>query len=178
MGGEYITNDIAIGLRLPPAVAGQMKLRHGHALAAQVAEDERFTISPYGENSPVVVPRWKLAEIIQARCEEILENVQQEIKRSGYDGLLPAGVVLCGGTAMLPGLRELARDLFELPVQIGSPEEHLRIDRPGQQSHRPAVGVGLVEWTPMWDEGGGGWRTVRTPWWKRLGPWLRTLLPN
>lgn len=177
VGGEYITNDIAIGLRLPPEVAGQMKLRHGHAVATQVAEDERFTISPYGENSPVVVPRWKLAEIIQARCEEILENVQQEIKRSGYDGLLPAGVVLCGGTAMLPGLRELARDLFELPVQIGVPK---RISGLTDQVNNPSagVGVGLVEWTPMWDEGGGGWRTVRTPWWKRMGPWLRTLLPN
>lgn len=178
IGGEYITNDIAIGLRLPPEVAEQVKLRHGHALAAQVAEDERFTISPYGENSPVVVPRWKLAEIIQARCEEIMENVQQEIKRSGYDGLLPAGLVLCGGTAELPGLRELARDLFELPVQIGVPKS---ISGLTDQVNNPSsgVGVGLVEWTPMWDEGGGGgWRTVRTSWWKRLGPWLRALLPG
>jgi cell division protein FtsA len=63
-----------------------------------------------------------LAEIVQARCEELLENVRQEIKRSGYDGLLPAGLVLCGGTAQMPGLRELARDIFELPVQIGAPE--------------------------------------------------------
>lgn len=177
MGGEYITNDIAIGLRLPPEVAEQVKLRHGHALATLVAEDERFTISPYGENSPVVVPRWKLAEIIQARCEEILENVQQEIKRSGYDGLLPAGLVFCGGTAQLAGLPELARDLFNLPVQVGKPKN---ISGLADQVSDPAasVGVGLVEWTPMWEEGGGGWRTVRTPWWKRLGPWLRTLLPG
>ncbi len=177
MGGEYITNDIAIGLRLPPEVAEQVKIQHGHARAAQVAEDERFTISPYGENSPVVVPRWKLAEIIQARCEELLENVQQEIKRSGYDGLLPAGLVLCGGTAQLPGLRELARDIFDLPVQVGVPK-HIsglidQVDSPDA-----AVVVGLVEWTPMWEEGGGGWRTVRTPWWKRITPWLRALLPG
>ncbi|MBN2389428.1 MAG: cell division protein FtsA [Anaerolineae bacterium] len=177
LGGEYITNDIAIGLRLPSEVAEQVKVQHGHALAAQVAEEERFTISPYGEGSPVVVPRWKLAQIIQARCEEILENVQQEIKRSGYDGLLPAGLVLCGGTAQLPGLRELARDLFQLPVQIGVPKD---ISGLTDQVANPAaaVAVGLVEWTPMWEEGGGGWRTVRIPWWKRLWPWLKTLLPG
>ncbi len=176
MGGEYITNDIAIGLRLPPEIAEQVKLRHGHALANQVAEDERFTISPYGESSPVVVPRWKLAEIIQARCEEILENVQQEIKRSGYDGLLPAGLVLCGGTAQLPGLRELTRDLFELPVQVGVPRH---ISGLTDQVSNPAAAVvmGLVQWTPMWEDG-GGWRTLRSPWWKRLGPWLKTLLPG
>jgi len=177
IGGEYITNDIAIGLRLPPEIAETVKLRHGHAMAAQVAQDERFTISPYGENSPVVVPRWKLAEIIQARCEELLENVQQEIKRSGYDGLLPAGLVLCGGTAQLPGLQELAREVFNLPVQVGVPKNitGLTDQITGADA---AVAVGLVRWTPMWEEGGGGWRSVRTPWWKRVMPWLRTLLPG
>lgn len=176
LGGEYITNDIAIGLRLPSQVAEQVKLSHGHALAHQVAEDERFTVAPYGEGNPVPVPRWKLAEIVQARCEEILENVQQEIKRSGYDGLLPAGLVLCGGTAQLPGMRDLARSIFELPVQIGIPRGISgltdRVSGPDA-----AVAVGLVKWTPMWEEG-GGWRTIRTPWLKRASEWLKHLLPG
>ncbi len=175
MGGEYITNDIAIGLRLPPEVAERVKLRHGHAQAANVAEDERFTISPYGENTPTVVPRWKLAEIIQARSEEILEKVQQEIKRSGYDGLLPAGLVLCGGTAQLPGLRELARDMFELPVQVGVPH-NLSGLTDQLESPTAAVAVGLVEWTPMWED--VGWRSLHAPWWQRLMQWLRPLLPG
>ncbi len=179
VGGGYITNDIAIGLRLPPEVAERVKLRHGHAVAAQVTEDEHFTIAPYGESTPLAVPRWKLAEIIQARVEEVLESVQQEIKRSGYGGLLPAGLVLCGGTAQLPGIRELARDLFELPVQIGRPKGLLGLtDRVSNPAG--AVGVGLVQWTPMWEELGGAsaWRAARTPWWKKIGPWLRTLLPG
>ena len=176
MGGEYITNDIAIGLRLPPDVAEQVKLRHGHALAAKISADERFTISPYGE-SPVVMPRWKLAEIIRARCEEILEAIQQEIKRSGYDGLLPAGLVLCGGTAQLPGLRELARDMFDLPVQIGVPKNISGLtDQVG--SADAAVAVGLVQWTPMWEENGRGWRAARPSWWKRFMLWLRMLTPS
>ncbi len=179
MGGEYITNDIAIGLRLPPESAERVKLRHGHARAAQVAEDERFTISPYGESNPVIVPRWKLAEIIQARCEEILENVQQEIKRSGYEGLLPAGIVLCGGTARLPGLQELARDMFELPVQIGTPQ-HITGLTDRLTGPDAAVAVGLVQWTPFWAEG-QGWRTARpslSTFWRRLIEWLRPLTPG
>ncbi|MBN1486846.1 MAG: cell division protein FtsA [Anaerolineae bacterium] len=176
MGGEYITNDIAIGLRLPPDSAEQIKLHQGHAIANQVLEDERFTISPYGESKPVVVPRWKLAEVIQARTEEILENVQQEVKRSGYDGLLNAGLVLCGGTAQLPGISELAREMFELPVQVGRPRN---ISGLTDQLKGPdaAVAVGLVEWTSMWEDAGSGWRSLHTPWWKRMLPWLRTLLP-
>ncbi|MBN1249271.1 MAG: cell division protein FtsA [Anaerolineae bacterium] len=175
LGGEYLTNDIAIGLRLPSQVAEEVKLSHGYAVANQVAEDERFTVSPYGEGSPVAIPRWKLAEIIQARCEEILENVQQEIKRSGYDGLLPAGLVLCGGTAQLPGMRDLARSIFELPVQIGIPKgiSGLTDKVSGPDA---AVAVGLAKWTPMWEEG-GGWRTVRSSWFKRSLGWFRNLLP-
>lgn len=176
MGGEYVTNDVAIGLRLPSQVAERIKLSHGHALSNQVAEDERFTVAPYGEGNPIPIPRWKLAEIIQARCEEILENVQQEIKRSGYDGLLPAGVVLCGGTARLPGLRDLARSIFDLPVQIGIPREITGLtDKVSGPDG--AVAVGLVRWTPLWEEG-GGWRTVRTPWAKRFFGWFRNLLPG
>lgn len=175
LGGEYITNDIAIGLRLPSQAAEQVKLSHGYAVANQVAEDERFTVSPYGEGSPVPIPRWKLAEIIQARSEEILENVQQEIKRSGYDGLLPAGLVLCGGTAQMPGMRDLARSIFELPVQIGIPRgiTGLTDKVSGPDA---AVAVGLVKWTPMLEEG-GGWRTVRTSFVERAAGWLRNLLP-
>jgi len=179
MGGEYITNDIAIGLRLPPETAEEVKLRYGHAMMAQVAEDERFTISPYGESAPVVVPRWKLAQIVMARSEEILENVQQEIKRSGYDGLLPAGLVLCGGTALLPGFRDLARDIFELPVQIGVPQG-LGGLADKVASPASAVGVGLLKWTPMWEDVGGAsaWKSSRASWWKRLGSWLRALMPG
>lgn len=175
MGGEYITSDIAIGLRLPSASAEQVKLRHGHAISSQVAEDERFSISQYGEGTAIAYPRWKLAEIIQARCEEILENVQQEVKRSGYDGLLPAGIVICGGTAKLPGLRELAGSIFDLPIQIGMPEgiSGLTDKVSGPDA---AVGVGLVRWAPMW-ENGPGWRVSRPVWWKRVGAFFQKLLP-
>ncbi len=176
LGGNYVINDIAIGLRLPPEAAERVLLQHGHALAAQVAADDQFTISPHGENAPVVVPRWKLAEIVQPRIEEILENVQQEIKRSSYDGLLPAGLVLCGGVAQIPGMQQLAQDVFGLSVQVGEPHDLLgltdRVDNPAS-----AAGVGLVQWEPLWVDR-SGWRRPRNAWWQQFVSWLRTLLPG
>ena len=176
VGGEYITGDIAIGLRLPPDVAEGAKIRHGHARAAQVSPEERFTVSPFGEETPRIVPRWKLAEIIEARAEEILSMVQQEIKRSGYDGLLPAGVVLCGGTAQLSGLQELGREIFGLPVRVGTPRElHGLVDTISNPAH--AVSVGLIRWGMTVDT-----RPQRSKPGPSLGnrflDWLRAFLPG
>jgi cell division protein FtsA len=176
MGGEYITGDIGIGLRLPPEMAEQIKVQHGRAIAAQVSPEERFTVKPFGGGSPMVVPRWKLAEIIEARAEEILSMIQQEIKRSGYDGLLPAGVVLCGGTARLAGIQELGRDILGLPVRIGRPEA-LRglVDQVSGPAH--AVGAGLMGWAvtvdtrPQFRRSGPGWG-------RRFLNWLRVFLPG
>jgi len=176
IGGGYITGDIAIGLRLPPDTAERIKVQHGQAIASHVLPDERFTVSAFGGGTPLVVPRWKLAEIIEARAEEMLSIVQQEIKRSGYDGLLPAGVVLCGGTAQLSGFQELARDIFDLPVRVGVPHE-LRglVDKISNPAH--AVGAGLMGW---------GMTVDTRPRLSRPGPgvgkrfvnWLRVFLPG
>ncbi len=176
MGGEYITGDISIGLRLPPATAERIKVQHGHARASQVSPEERFTVSPFEGEASQVVLRWKLAEIIEARAEEILSMVQQEIKRSGYDGLLPAGVVLCGGTARLSGIQELGRDILGLPVRVGAPRElHGFVDMVSNPAH--AVGAGLIGWgmtvdtrlqSRKTDPGVG----------RRFLNWLRVFLPG
>jgi cell division protein FtsA len=176
VGGEYITGDIAIGLRLPPDVAEQVKIQHAHACASRVLPDERFTVSAFGGENRQVVPRWKLAEIVEARAEELLSMVHQEIKRSGYDGLLPAGVVLSGGTAQLSGIEELGRDVLGLPVRVGSPQRiHGLVDRISSPAY--AVGVGLMEWgltvgtRPQIRKPGPGFGN-------RLANWLRAFLPG
>ena len=92
VGGNHITSDIAHGLRLPVSQAEEIKIQHGHAVKSEVASDEFFTIRPFGEEQPVQINRSELAHIIEARTEEIFSLVLQEIKRSGYDGLLPADV--------------------------------------------------------------------------------------
>jgi cell division protein FtsA len=178
VGGEYVTGDIAIGLRLTPTMAEQVKVEHGHAIATQVPQEERFTVTAFGEEKPMVVPRWKLAEIVEARVEEILSMVQQEIKRSGYDGLLPAGVVLCGGTSLLPGIQDVGRDIFDLPVRVGVPEDIQGIvDSISTPAY--AVGIGLIEW----GRSVVGRPPLRSPQrsavlGKRVLDWLRALLPG
>ena len=94
VGGNHITNDIAHGLRVPFSQAEEIKIEYGSAMESEIGADETFTIRSFGLDEPVVVNRKDLSHIIDARVEEIFSLVLQEIKRSGYDGLLPAGMVL------------------------------------------------------------------------------------
>jgi cell division protein FtsA len=144
-GGEQLTNDIAVGLRTPFNTAEELKIKYGHALAETVRADETVKVNVFGEDGQQNVSRQFLSEIIEARASEILEMALKEIKRSGYDGLLPAGVVLCGGTAELAGFRDLARDILGLPARIGEPQ-NLRGLVDTLQSPAFATGVGLLQW--------------------------------
>lgn len=175
IGGEYVTGDIAIGLRLSPDVAEQVKIQHGHARAAQVPPDERFTAPAFGGETAHAVPRWKLAEIIQARAEEILSMIHQEIKRSGYDGLLPAGVVLCGGASQMSGLQELGRDIIGLPVRVGPPRR-LRglVDKISSPAY--AASAGLIDWGLTMDARPQLRKSVPSTG-RRFLDWFRALLP-
>jgi cell division protein FtsA len=144
-GGEQITNDVAVGLRTPFNTAEEIKIKYGHALPHTIMPEETVRVNVFGEDGLQPIPRQFLAEVIEARAEEILELILKEIKRSGYDGLLPAGIVLCGGTAELPGLRDLARDVINLPARIGEPQ-NLRGLVDTLQSPAFATSVGLLEW--------------------------------
>jgi len=145
VGGHHLTNDVAVGLRAPYATAEEIKRRYGHTLSGLVAHDEMLDIAAFGEQSRQQVSRKFLVEIIAARTEEIFELILKEIKRSGYDGLLPAGLVLCGGTAELSGIQELGREILGLPVRVGAPRG-LRglVDVLNDPAY--ATGVGLLLW--------------------------------
>jgi cell division protein FtsA len=146
VGGNYITSDIALGLRLPPSQAEEIKLKYGYAVEEDVEEGDLFTVHPFGENQASQVSRRELAHIIEARVEEIFTLVLQEIKRSGYDGLLPAGLVLTGGSSSLPGIRDLASRVLGLPVRVAKPENLVGLV---DQLHSPAysTSVGLLYWS-------------------------------
>jgi cell division protein FtsA len=144
-GGEHITNDIAIGLRTPFTTAEELKIKHGHAYSQSINPNETIDVAAFGEGGRQRMPRQFLSQIIEARAEEIFDLILQEIKRSGYDGLLPAGVVLCGGTADLAGIRDLARDMLNLPVRIGTPLD-LRGMVDVLDSPAYATSVGLLQW--------------------------------
>lgn len=145
VGGNHLTQDIAHGLRLPLPQAEEAKKQYGHALRSEVLADETFSVSPFGEDQPVRIRRQEMSEIIEARVEEIFDLCLQEIKRSGYDGLLPAGMVLTGGTSLLPGIRALAARTLGMPVRTAQPEKLLGL---ADRLHSPAysTSVGLLHW--------------------------------
>ena len=145
VGGDHITSDIAHGLRLPVSQAEEVKIKHGHAIKSEVSPDETFTIKPFGEEQPVQINRQELAYVIEARVEEIFGLVLQEIKRSGYDGLLPAGLVLTGGSSVLPGMRALASRTLGVPVRIAGPENLIGMSDK-LESPAYSTSVGLLRW--------------------------------
>jgi len=145
VGGNHITNDIAHGLRLPVSQAEEIKKQYGYALKSGVGAEEYFKIQPFGEDQPAEINRQDLAHIIEARVGEIFSLIQQEIKRSGYDGLLPAGMVLTGGTSALPGIRQLASEALGMPVRTSQPENLVGlVDQ--LKSPAYATSVGLLQW--------------------------------
>ncbi len=148
IGGNLITSDITHGLSLSMDQAEKVKIEHGHAIRADISEEEVFNIRPFGEEDFKEYRRKDLALIIEARVEELFSYVIQEIKRSGYDGLLPAGMVLTGGSSSLPGLSKYARRMFNFPVRVAQPGNMLGMT---DQLHDPAyaTSVGLLEWTVL-----------------------------
>jgi cell division protein FtsA len=182
VGGNHITSDIAHLLRLPISQAEEIKLQHGHAVPGEIPLEEAFIIKPFGEEQTAQINRHELCQIIEARVDEMFSLVLQEIRRSGYDGLLPAGMVLTGGASLLPGIRSLASDVLSLPVRLAKPEELSgmveKLDSPAY-----STGVGLLRWAILMDEimpeirprpalsvsGGDAWDKVKD--------FLRRLLP-
>ncbi len=120
VGGNNLTSDLSVGLRTPFEVAEALKIKHGHVLPEMVDPEERIDVAAFGEDTLQSVSRRQMALILEARAEEMFAMVMNEIKRSGYEGLLPAGLVLTGGTAALRGFKELGREMLQLPVRVGT----------------------------------------------------------
>jgi cell division protein FtsA len=180
IGGNHVTSDIAHGLRLPISQAEEIKLKFGHAQESAVNPEEQFTIRSFGGDSPERIKRAELAFIIEARMEEIFRYVVREIKRSGYDGLLPAGIVLTGGSSLLPGCRQLASQVMGLPARVAQPQNLVGLT---DQLDSPAysTSVGLLEWAMLMSDTSQyidrhGPRQTKN-WSEQLKDLLRRLLP-
>jgi cell division protein FtsA len=151
VGGNHITSDIAHGLRLSVSQAEEIKIQHGHAVKAEVGPEEYFNVRPFGEEQTSQINRQELSHIIEARVAEIFSLVLQEIKRSGYDGLLPAGMVLTGGASLLPSIRTLASKVLGLPVRLAQPENLIgMVDRLNSPAY--STGVGLLRWAVLMND--------------------------
>ena len=122
IAGAQITNDIAIGLRTPNNEAEKIKHMYGCALPVLVRPNDAIEIVNVGGRAPKEVSRQILSEIIEARCKEMFEIMNNEIEMSGYHDLISSGIVLTGGVAAMEGLAEQAERVFQVPVRIGSPK--------------------------------------------------------
>ena len=122
LGGNHITNDIAVGLRTPAQEAEKIKQKYGCALSGLVSKDETIDVPSVGGRKSRVLSRQILAEIIEPRMEEILELAKKEIVKSGIEDNIASGIVLTGGTSLLQGAPELAEQVFDFPVTRASPK--------------------------------------------------------
>ena len=121
-GGANVTNDIAIGLRTPIDKAEQIKIQYGCALASLVSTADAVTVSGVGGRADREISRHVLASMIEPRMEEIFSLANKEVKKNHFAELLGGGVVLTGGTSLMPGVTELAEQVFEMPVRLGVPQ--------------------------------------------------------
>ncbi len=173
IAGDQVTNDIAVALRTPTPHAEEIKIKYACALAELATAEETIQVPSVGDRPPRRLARQTLAEVVQPRYEEILSLVQAELRRSGLEDLIAAGVVLTGGAARIEGISELAEELFHMPVRIGVPQGVSGLSEVvGNQIH--ATGVGLLMY---------GAQAQRAPvkraapsklstWWQRIKNWI------
>ena len=141
VGGNHVTQDITYWMRVPFGLAEQVKIQRGHADMNAVSESDVFPVEPFG-GEILPVSRRDLAMVIEARFEEIFELVEKEVKRSGYAGLLRAGAVITGGSSQLPGYRDLASRILNVPVRLAHPEKITGIaDTLKNPSYSTSVGL-------------------------------------
>ena len=122
IAGDQVTNDIAMALRTPTPNAEEIKIKYACALAKLTSPDETIKVPSVGDRQPRDLSRQALAEVVEPRYDELFTLVQSELRRSGYEDLIAAGIVLTGGTSKMEGVVELAEEIFHMPVRLGAPQ--------------------------------------------------------
>lgn len=122
IAGDQVTNDIAVALRTPAQFAEEIKIKYACALSQLAKLDETIDVPSIGDRPSRQISKLNLAEIVEPRYEELLLLVQAELRRSGFEDLIAAGIVLSGGSARVEGLVELAEEIFHMPVRLGTPQ--------------------------------------------------------
>lgn len=175
IAGDQVTNDIAMALRTPTQYAEEIKIRYACALAKLAGPEETIKVPSVGERPPRDLSRQALAEVVEPRYDELFTLIQAELRRSGFEDMIPAGIVLTGGTAKMEGAIELAEEIFHMPVRLGMPQEfkgltdvvrnpiyatgvgllHYGIKHHGEQSSQPTDSnkASVVERMKKWFQG-------------------------
>jgi cell division protein FtsA len=179
LGGNNVTNDLAIGLKTSLQVAEDLKVRHGTCNVASVAPEELITVETFDEGENRTVQRAEIASIIDARMREVLEKIGEQIEAAGHGGMLPAGLVLTGGGAQLHGVAELGREVLQMPVRVAAPSgvggltDHLL-------TPAFATSIGLLRWASRAIDEDPAHRYESAPRYGGLGrmrEWVRSLFP-
>lgn len=122
IAGDQVTNDIAMALRTPTQYAEEIKIKYACALTQLAGPDETIKVPSVGDRPPRDLSRQSLAEVVEPRYDELFTLVQAELRRSGFEDMVPAGIVLTGGTSKMEGAVELAEEIFHMPVRVGFPQ--------------------------------------------------------
>jgi cell division protein FtsA len=145
IAGDQVTNDIAMALRTPTQYAEEIKIKYACALTQLAGPDETIKVPSVGDRPPRDLSRQSLAEVVEPRYDELFTLVQAELRRSGFEDMIPAGVVLTGGTSKMEGVVELAEEIFHMPVRVGYPQS-VRGLNDIVRNPIYATGVGLLQY--------------------------------
>ena len=145
IAGDQVTNDIAMALRTPTQNAEDLKIKYACALAQLAGADETIKVPSVGDRPARELSRQALAEVVEPRYDELFTLINAEIRRSGFEDLIPAGIVLTGGTSKIEGAIELAEEIFHMPVRLGVPQS---VKGLGDVVSNPiySTGVGLLHY--------------------------------
>jgi cell division protein FtsA len=148
MGGNHLSQDVAVALSTPYESAEALKVRYGNVIPDRVAADESVWAQVFGERSERNFSRRFICTVLEARATEMFEIIRDRLEQTGNLSKLPAGVVITGGSSQLPGLVELGRSILQMPVRVGSPQPSLPITglSRGLLSPTYATSVGLLLW--------------------------------
>ena len=143
IAGDQVTNDIAISLRTPTQYAEEIKIKYACALSQLANRDETIEVPSVGDRPPRRLARQTLAEVVEPRYEELFDLIARELRRSNFEELIAAGVVLTGGSSKMEGAVELAEEVFHMPVRLGMPQY---VKGLGEVVRNPihATGVGIL----------------------------------
>ena len=171
IAGAQITNDIAMALRTPTRHAEEIKIKYACALNRLVHPEETIMVPGVGEKPRRDLPRHALAEVVEPRYEELFTLVRTELRRSGFEDMLGAGIVLTGGSSKMEGAVELAEEIFGMPVSVGAPRA---VEGLPDIVRNPiyATGVGLLVYGQQRENGGQNGKSGSQGLFSRIGKWF------
>jgi cell division protein FtsA len=174
IAGDQVTNDIAMALRTPSQHAEEIKMRYACALTQLAGADQTIKVPSVGDRPPRDLSRQSLAEVVEPRYDELFTLIQAELRRSGYEDLIPSGIVLTGGTSKMEGAVELAEEIFHMPVRVGYPASIEGLaDVVRNPIYSTAVGLLLYGAKHVSEGSVTGGRSPSSGWWARTLQWLR-----